>query len=78
MFMQERMQRNRESAHQSRQRKKMQVDELSRRCDTLQQNNTYLSGPHCNQNLQPSHERLQISQKVVVGHGKRLLHVAQS
>ncbi|KAK9832201.1 hypothetical protein WJX74_002645 [Apatococcus lobatus] len=40
----ERMQRNRESAHQSRQRKKMQVEELSQRCDGLQQQNTYLSG----------------------------------
>ena len=43
-LVQERMQRNRESAHQSRQRKKMQVEELSQRCDGLQQQNTYLSG----------------------------------
>ena len=41
------MQRNRESAHQSRQRKKMQVEELTRRCDGLQQQNTYLSGMSC-------------------------------
>lgn len=39
-----RMQRNRESAHYSRQRKKMQTNELERRCQELQAHNTHLMG----------------------------------
>lgn len=41
---QARMARNRESALHSRQRKKMQADELERRCDTLQADNRRLAG----------------------------------
>ena len=41
---QERMQRNRESAQQSRARKRMQLDELERRNGELQAHNTHLSG----------------------------------
>ena len=39
-----RMLRNRESAHQSRQRKKMLVEEMEQRCHTLQAQNVHLSG----------------------------------
>ena len=39
-----RMQRNRESAMLSRQRKKMQLDELERQNKQLQASNTHLSG----------------------------------
>lgn len=39
-----RMQRNRESAHYSRQRKKMQSGELEKRCQDLQAHNTHLTG----------------------------------
>ena len=39
-----RMQRNRESAHHSRQRKKMQANDLERRCHELQLRNTHLTG----------------------------------
>ncbi|KAK9804121.1 hypothetical protein WJX73_001080 [Symbiochloris irregularis] len=39
-----RMQRNRESAHNSRQRKKLQTHELDRRCQELQTLNTHLTG----------------------------------
>ena len=39
-----RMQRNRESAMLSRQRKKMQLDELDRQNKQLQATNTHLSG----------------------------------
>lgn len=38
-----RMQRNRESAHQSRQRKRMQMDEVEQRCEQLKQQNSQLN-----------------------------------
>ena len=41
-----RMQRNRESAMLSRQRKKMQLDELEQQNMQLQATNTHLSGAH--------------------------------
>ena len=47
---QARMARNRESAQQSRARKKMQMDELERRNAELQAHNTHLSG------VQPLHD----------------------
>lgn len=37
------MQRNRESAHQSRQRKRMQVEEVEQRCEQLKQHNSQLN-----------------------------------
>lgn len=37
------MQRNRESAHQSRQRKRMQMDEVEQRCEQLKQHNSQLN-----------------------------------
>jgi len=37
------MQRNRESAHQSRQRKRMQMDEVEQRCEQLKQQNSQLN-----------------------------------
>ena len=43
---QARMQRNRESAMQSRQRRKMQLEELERRNAELQTQNTHLTGAH--------------------------------
>ena len=41
-----RMQRNRESAMLSRQRKKMQLDDLEQQNKQLQATNTHLSGAH--------------------------------
>lgn len=41
---QARMLRNRESAHLSRQRKKMQLEEVEQRCQNLQTQNTQLTG----------------------------------
>ncbi len=41
--LQARMQRNRESAHQSRQRKRMQMDEVEQRCEQLKQQNSQLN-----------------------------------
>ena len=41
--MQARMQRNRESAHQSRQRKRMQLSEVEQRCEQLKQHNSQLN-----------------------------------
>lgn len=37
------MQRNRESAHQSRQRKRMQASEVEQRCEQLKQHNSQLN-----------------------------------
>lgn len=37
------MQRNRESAHQSRQRKRMQISEVEERCEQLKQHNSQLN-----------------------------------
>ena len=37
------MQRNRESAHQSRQRKRLQMDEVEQRCEQLKQHNSQLN-----------------------------------
>ncbi len=42
-YLQARMQRNRESAHQSRQRKRMQMDEVEQRCEQLKQHNNQLN-----------------------------------
>ena len=37
------MQRNRESAHQSRQRKRLQVEEVEQRCEQFKQHNSQLN-----------------------------------
>lgn len=42
-LVQARMQRNRESAQQSRQRKRMQMDEVEQRCEQFKQHNSQLN-----------------------------------
>lgn len=43
VMLQARMQRNRDSAHQSRQRKRMQLEEVEQRCEQLKQHNSQLN-----------------------------------